>query len=68
MRRVRSPRTAHRRGEQHPRARISDEDVHLMRRLHAEGLGYGAIAAKFSEEDEQISRYTVRNYCRGLSR
>lgn len=39
-----------------------------MRRLHAEGLGYGAIAAKFSEEDEQISRYTVRNYCRGLSR
>lgn len=39
-----------------------------MQRLHEEGLGYGTIAAKFSEDGETISRFTVRNYCKGISR
>lgn len=39
-----------------------------MQRLHEEGLGYGTIAAKFSEDGEQISRFTVRDYCTGRRR
>lgn len=53
----------YRRGEEHPRAKLRDDDVRLMRELKAEGLGYGEIAKKF-----ETSRYTVRNVCTYRSR
>lgn len=34
-------------GESHHRARLSDEDVGLIRTLHDAGLGYSRIASKF---------------------
>lgn len=53
----------YRRGEEHPRARLADDDVRLIRELKAEGLGYGEIAKKF-----ETNRYTVRNVCTFRSR
>ena len=48
----------YKRGETHPRAKLSDDDVRLVRELHDEGLGYKRIAEKF-----ETSRSTVRNVC-----
>lgn len=48
----------YKRGENHPRAKHSDDDVRLMRELKDEGLGYGTIAKKF-----ETSKGTVRNVC-----
>jgi hypothetical protein len=53
----------YRRGEAHPRAKLSDEDVRLILDLHEAGLGYGTIAEKF-----EVSRWTIRNFCTGRSR
>lgn len=43
-------------GEAHPRARLSDEDIDLIRELHEAGVGYRTIAAKF-----ETSKSTVRD-------
>lgn len=51
------------RGERHPKSRLSDEDVRLIRELHELGLGYGEIGRKF-----EVSRYTVRDICRHITR
>lgn len=53
----------YKRGETHPRAKLSDDDVRLVRELKDEGLGYGEIAKKF-----ETNRYTVRNVCTYRSR
>jgi len=34
-------------GESHPRARLTDHEIDLIRELHEEGLGYKKIAVKF---------------------
>ena len=46
-------------GEEHPRAKLSQEDVRLVRELKDAGLGYGEIGKKF-----EVSRFTVRDVCR----
>lgn len=46
------------RGERHPRARLSDDDVRLVRELHELGLGYHQIAQKF-----EVSKSSVRDIC-----
>lgn len=47
-------------GETHPRARLSDHDVDLIRELReTHGLTYQAIADKF-----EISKSTVRDLCK----
>lgn len=51
------------RGEQHPRAKLSDETVQSMRVLHAQGYGYKAIARTFA-----APRSTVRDVCRYFTR
>jgi DNA invertase Pin-like site-specific DNA recombinase len=53
----------YRRGEQHPRAKLSDDDVRLVRELHEAGLGYRKIASKF-----EVSRSTIRDWCNHYTR
>jgi DNA invertase Pin-like site-specific DNA recombinase len=53
----------YRRGEEHPRAKLTDNDVRLVRELHDEGLGYKRIAEKF-----ETSRSTVRDVCKHYTR
>lgn len=49
-------------GETHPRAKLSDADVDLIRDLHEAGLSYRQIVAKFDEEDgPRPSKSTVRD-------
>ena len=55
--------TGHRIGESHPRARLSNDDVRLVRALHDEGLGYGRIAEKF-----EASRSAIQKICTGRTR
>jgi hypothetical protein len=56
---VRRSWTGHRIGESHPRARLSDHDVTLIRTLHEEHhLGYATLAAKF-----EAPKSTIRNVC-----
>lgn len=47
-------------GQHHPRARLTDHDVDLIRALHEgeDGLGYRVIARKF-----EVSVRTVRDIC-----
>ncbi len=45
-------------GEQHHRAKLSDEDVDLMRDLREEGLSYRQIGDKF-----ECSMWTARDIC-----
>lgn len=61
--RVRRSHTGHRVGECHQRARLSGDDVRLIRQLHVEGLGYGTIAQKFD-----VSKSTVSDVCHGRHR
>jgi hypothetical protein len=52
-------------GQDHPRAKFSDHEIELMRRLHEEhGFGYRRIAAKFNASFAyagRVCRYLVRN-------
>ena len=41
-------------GESHHRAKLTDDDVRLVRALHNEGLGYGTIARKFDSAPSTI--------------
>lgn len=43
-------------GETHHRAKLTDQDVDLIRELHDEGLSYREIAVKF-----EVSKSTVRD-------
>ena len=43
-------------GETHPRARLTDHDVDLIRELHEVGLSYREIAIKFN-----VAKSTVRD-------
>jgi len=55
--------TGHRIGESHPRARLSNEDVRLVRALHDEGIGYKRIGEKF-----ETSPKTIESICTGRTR
>lgn len=46
-------------GESHPRAKLSDDDIELIRALAEEGMRYRVIAQKF-----EISKVTVGRICR----
>lgn len=48
-------------GETHPRAKLSDADVDLIRELHEAGLSYRQIVLKFDEDHLQVSKSTVRD-------
>lgn len=43
-------------GESHHRAKLSDDDVRLIRELDREGLSYAEIAEKF-----EASQWTIRD-------
>lgn len=49
-------------GEDHPMARLSDEDVALMRALHDEGLSSAMIARKF--EVDRRTAHSIITYRR----
>lgn len=56
--------TGHRAGESHGRAKLSDRDVELIRRLHENGVKYGQLARSFGVSAEtvgRICRYEIRN-------
>lgn len=59
---MRSP-SGHRCGESHPRAKLTNADVDLVRALHDEGLGYKRIAEKF-----EAPKSTIRDICKCLTR
>jgi len=51
---------AHRSGEKHPKATLTDHEVELMRTLHEHHkLGYKTLAKKFD-----VSVATVQHICR----
>lgn len=51
--------TRYPRGQEHPRARLTDEQVAEIRDLHEQGgLGYKRLAARFN-----TSPSTIRNIC-----
>lgn len=51
--------TGHRIGESHPRAKLSDHDVRLIRELHEQhGLGYKRLGEKF-----EAPRSTIADIC-----
>jgi hypothetical protein len=53
--------TGRRRGEAHPKAKLSDLDVEMMCYLHdVEGLGFKRLAKKFG-----CHRNTARQICNG---
>jgi len=46
-------------GESHPRVKLADHDVALIRELHEDhGMGYRALARKF-----EVSKRTIRDIC-----
>jgi predicted DNA-binding protein (UPF0251 family) len=50
-------------GEDHPQAKLTDHEIEIIRRLHLDGWGYGAIAVKF-----EVSKSQVRNIVKGRKR
>jgi DNA invertase Pin-like site-specific DNA recombinase len=46
-------------GEDHPKARLTDSDVELMRHMHeVDGVGYRRLATMF-----EVAKTTVRRIC-----
>lgn len=54
-------------GETHHRAKLTDLDVDAILELRDAGLTYAQIAAKW-DDGVAISRSTVRDICKGLTR
>lgn len=50
-------------GQDHPRARVSDADVELMRSLRDSGMKLREIAAKFDNYDPPLAVSTVGDIC-----
>lgn len=46
-------------GQDHPKAKLLDRDVELMRQLAEQGMSYDELAQKF-----ECSRHTVGRICR----
>jgi hypothetical protein len=54
-------------GDSHPRAKLTDAEVEAILELRDFGLSYAAIAAKW-DDTVRISKSTVRDICKGLTR
>lgn len=54
-------------GAAHHSAKLSDDDIALIHELHAEGLSYAAIAAKF-DEGVRVSKSMVAAVITGKRR
>lgn len=52
-----------RRGENHPKAKLTDHEVELMRQLHEENVGYKKLAKIF-----EVPIGTCRNICKYMTR
>ena len=64
MKRPLIDRSNHRRGENHPRAKVADELVMQVREMRNwQGLGYKRIAQLTG-----LSRSTIRGWCKGRTR
>ena len=50
-------------GESHPKSKLSDEQVRVIRRMHSEGLSYRVIG-----EAMGVSMWTVRDICQFVTR
>lgn len=46
-------------GEDHQNAKLTNEEVERIRKLHQEGLGYKVLATKF-----EVSKWTIGRICR----
>jgi len=46
-------------GQDHPRAKLTDREVELIRQLSEEGMRYDVLAEKF-----EVSRWTIGRICR----
>lgn len=46
-------------GEDHQRAKLTNAEVDMIRRLHAEGLSYRTLAEKY-----EVSKRTIAAICR----
>lgn len=66
-RRVPVNRRGNRIGQQHHRAKLTDEDIELILALRGMGLSYAQIAQKFDDK-VSVSKSHVKNICRGLQR
>lgn len=55
-------------GEDHHRAKLTDEDVDLVHALHAEGLSYRQIALKLDHVPGGVSKSAVRAIVTGARR
>ena len=55
-------------GEQHHRARLTDDEVDLILYLRSQGLTHREIADKFDDGGFKPSRETVRDICLGHRR
>lgn len=55
-------------GETHQRAKLTDADVQMILELRDAGLSYRCIAAKFDDVPGGVSKSTVRDICRGITR
>lgn len=51
-------------GEDHPKARLSDADVKLIREMAEAGMKPAQIAAKLDDYDPPISRFTIKDIVR----
>lgn len=50
-------------GEDHPRAKLTNHEVELIREMHGEGWGYKRIADKFG-----VGKTTIQDLCTGRRR
>lgn len=51
-------------GDSHHNAKLTDNDVELLRAMHREGWGYRRLAAKF-EVSKSHARYIIKGRWRG---
>lgn len=63
MRKIAVNAKGHRLGEDHPNARLTNEEVDLLLEMRADGLSYGKLAKVF-----EVSKSTVQDIVQGRYR
>lgn len=58
---------ATRRGERHPKARLTEHDVRLIRELHAQGLSHRVLARKFEVGKNAVENVLARRTWRHVT-
>lgn len=66
--RPRQPKVKPLRAMSMPPGALSDDDVVLVRQLHAYGLSYVEIRSKFDDRERRPSMSALKHICRGLRR